>query len=65
MVIFMKANGFWIRLMGMGPICMPMGQRMSENGLKINSMARGLRNGPTEPSMKDTMRMGRNMAMAV
>ena len=46
-------------------ICMQMAQRMLVNGLKINSMAKQLKNGLMEQSMRENIHMAKNMEKAI
>lgn len=62
MATFMKVNGIMIRHTGMERTSMPTEQPMSEIGLRISSMARELRNGPTVPNTRVITRMVRRMA---
>jgi len=46
MAMFMKVYGWMIKLMEKESIYISMGLNMKDNGLKINSMDMGLKNGP-------------------
>ena len=53
------------KLMAMEHINMQTVLLMSENGMKINNMAKVLKNGLMGPNMKATIKMVRNTEMAV
>jgi hypothetical protein len=65
MEISMRVNGSMIKLMDMGLINMLTVRLMSENGLKISSMEKELKNGQMVQNMKDTIKMVRSMGMDV
>ena len=57
MVICMKANGSTIRLMDMECIAIRMVPFTKVNGLRINSMEMGLRNGQMDLCLKEPILM--------
>ena len=59
----MRANGSTIKLMAMEPTNMQTVLLTSVSGSKTNNTEQGSRNGQTVPSMKDNIKMERNMEM--
>jgi hypothetical protein len=58
-----RGNGLTIRHTVSEPINMPTALHMSENGTRINNMAKELKNGQMVQSTKDTTSTEKNTAM--
>ena len=63
MEMFTRVIGLTIKLMVKESTTTRMGQNTRVSGTKISSMDRDWKHGQMEPGMKDSMPMGRRMAM--